>query len=163
VYVQNRALTHSIPPALLNPLSSTSQHEVDPSLPPNGSMTFGFGYHGGAPLVFTLDKGRAMESGFLKLFLSAEYIDLSDIEQMSPFGGGRPIGRANVPSKIWDTISVAVVLRKGKEKARDSKLRVSQTRMKQAVDHGHLQRPTSGDADDQMFKVCRTTPMRNKI
>jgi hypothetical protein len=82
-----------------------------------------------------------MEFGFLKLFVGTEYVDLSDIEQSSPFMGARPIGRAKLPKLVrWDTIVVTVVLRKGNEAARDKEPEILQTHTKQAEAHGHLRR-----------------------
>ena len=78
---------------------------VDPPLPSHGSISFGYGE---APLVFSLDKGRDVEVGFLKLFICTEYEDLSDMEQEA-----RPIGRAKFDKKVgrWDTIEVMIVVR----------------------------------------------------
>jgi hypothetical protein len=104
--------------ALLNPLTSTASHyEVDPSLLPCGSITFGYGSGGGEPLIFKLDNGRDVQVGFLKLFLFTEYVDISDIEQLSPFTesfklGSRSVGRAKFKISIWDTIVVPVVQHK---------------------------------------------------
>jgi hypothetical protein len=112
-------------------------------------MTFGYGYGGDAPLVFSLAKGRDVEHGFLKLFVCTKYVDLSDIEQSPAPMVARPIGRADVkPLMTWDTIEVAVVLRKRKEAVDDEEPEISRTRMKQADNDGHLRRPPLGDAEE---------------
>ena len=140
--------TNSVPLALLNPLSSDSQYKVDPQLPAKKSLTFGYGYGGDAPLVFSLAKGRDMEVGFLKLFVCTKYVDLSDVEQLPPSMVARGISRADVkPLVTWDTIEVTVVLRKRKEAVDDEEPEISKTRMKQAENHGHLRRPPPGAED----------------
>jgi hypothetical protein len=114
VVFQSEALTHFLSLELLSHLPPVSDYKVDPSLPDKGSITLGYGSGGGAPLDFTLAKGRDVEVGFLKLFLSTDHVDLSDIEQTSPFASARPIGRAELPTmpKLWDSILVSVVIRK---------------------------------------------------
>ena len=76
----------------------------------------GCGVGGEAPFIFTLNTGQDFEFGFLKLFLSTEYVDLSGIEQPSPFKDTRTPGRAEAFANIstWDAILVAIVLRRGK-------------------------------------------------
>jgi len=141
--------------ALLNPLSSASHFMVDPTLLPEGCMTFGYGYGGGAPLVFTLDKGRDVEVGFLKLFLGTEYVDLSDIEQLSPFSGARGVSRAEISSAVstWDTVSVTVVLRRGREGTQDDGLEMEESHMKEGEDLSHLRRPSPINLNDQVLQV----------
>jgi hypothetical protein len=102
-------LTHFIIPALINPLTSASEYNVDPLLGPKGSITLGYGSGGGDPIVFNLEQGRDVELGFFKLFLSTEYVDLSDIEQQSPFTSSRSISRGKLSRSIWDTFMVPVV------------------------------------------------------
>ena len=91
-------------------------NNVDPPLPPKGSLTVGYGSGGEVPRIFNLYKNQNVEVGFLKLFLSTEYVDLSDIEQLSPFTGTtRTFGRAEGPRtrrSMWDTILITVVVRK---------------------------------------------------
>ena len=95
----------------------SGQYKSDPPpLQPNGSVTVGYG-SGEVPYVFKLDKGQDVEVGFLKLFLSTEYVDLSDIPQSSPFTDdvGRPFGRteeSRTRRSMWDTILATVVIRK---------------------------------------------------
>ena len=74
----------------------------------------GYGTGGKAPFIFTLNKDQDLEFGFFKLFLSTEYVDLSDIEQPSPFKSIRSLGRAEAFADIftWDAILITVVLRK---------------------------------------------------
>jgi hypothetical protein len=69
-----------------------------------------------APFVYTINEGQDVEVGFLKLFLSTEYVDLSHIPQLSPFTSVRPLGKAEAlftSILSLDTITVTVVLRKG--------------------------------------------------
>lgn len=124
-------------------------------------MTFGYGYVSGAPLVFTLGKGRDVEVGFLKLFLGTEYVDLSDIEQLSPFSGARVLSRAEISSAVstWDTVSVTVVLRRGREGTQDNGLRKEELHMKEEGDLSHLRRPSLINLNDQVLEVRLTVLM----
>jgi len=90
------------------------QRKLDPPLAPNGFMMLGYGTGGEAPFIFTLNGGQDLEFGFFKLFLSTECVDLSNIEQSSPFKSTRTLGRAEAFATIstWDTVLVTVVLRK---------------------------------------------------
>ena len=100
----------------LNHFPSAGKHKVDPSLPPRGSIALGYGSGGGAPFVFTFHENLDVGVGFLKLFLSTEYVDLSHLEQTSPLKGTtRGIKQADLkPIPMWDTIIVPVVHRKFK-------------------------------------------------
>ena len=65
--------------------------------------------------MFMLDETQDVEVGFLKLFLSTEYVDLSDIPQSTPFADDSkcPMGTAELPRQLlWDTILTTVVIRK---------------------------------------------------
>ncbi|KDQ61082.1 hypothetical protein JAAARDRAFT_67479 [Jaapia argillacea MUCL 33604] len=93
-----------------------AQFKVDPPLRPNGSITLGYGSGGEVPYTYEVNKGQDVDVGFLKLFLSSEYVDFSDIPQLSPFKTVRHMRRAdNLFRRIssWDTILVSVVIRRG--------------------------------------------------
>jgi hypothetical protein len=128
-------------------------------------MTFGYGYGGGAPLVFTLGKDRDVEVGFLKLFLGTEYVDLSDIEQLSPFSGTRGVSRAEISSAVstWDTVSVTVVLRRGTQDIEGSGLEMKESHMKEDEDLSHLRRPSPTNLNDQVSQVRLTLMMTCRI
>ncbi len=89
-----------------------AKKDADISLPPHTSLTIGYGASGTVPYMYTLKKGQDVDVGFLKLFFSTDYLDLSDIVQGSPFYGDRSSDRYQ-PKKmrLWDTMSVAVVQR----------------------------------------------------
>ena len=78
----------------------------------------GYGSGGEVPRIFKLGKNQNVEVGFLKLFLSTEYVDLSDIEQLTPFTDDllRPVEKAQ-PWRIllWDTLLVTAVIRRNDE------------------------------------------------
>ena len=109
-----QVLTCFFPPALLSPLPGAGPHQVDPSIQPGESITFGYGSGGGAPFVLALHPGHDVEVGFLKLFVGTEYVDLSHLAQLSPFNSARGISQAIISTKVstWDTIVVPVVHRK---------------------------------------------------
>ena len=81
----------------------------------------GYGNTGSVPHTFFLREGQDVDVGNLKLFLSKEHVDFSDVAQSSPF---ESIGaRSTAPAKLevlakipvrhlWDTIVVLVVQRR---------------------------------------------------
>jgi len=87
---------------------------VDPPLRPMTSLAIYSS--GGPPHSYFLRDGQDVDVGFLKLFLSTHPVDLSDIEQASPFkDDGRHGGMRRVSSKpvlTWDSMCIAVVQRR---------------------------------------------------
>ncbi|PBK98277.1 hypothetical protein ARMGADRAFT_1008727 [Armillaria gallica] len=91
-----------------------AKKDADASLPPYGSLTIGYGASGTVPHMYTLRKGQHVDVGFLKLFFSTEYLDLSDVVQRSPFEDVRQDREAPTKKKyLWHTMCVAVVQTKG--------------------------------------------------
>jgi hypothetical protein len=87
---------------------------VDPPLKPNGSLSIGYGSGGSPPFTYYIEEGQSVDVGFLKLFLTTEYVDFSDVPQLSPFERGRGITqRPRNSQPLWDTILLPVVQRKG--------------------------------------------------
>ncbi|PBK98276.1 hypothetical protein ARMGADRAFT_572828 [Armillaria gallica] len=83
---------------------------VDFSLPPGEPLTIGYGASGTPPSRLTPRKGQGVEVGFLKLFFSTEYMDLSGIVQSSPFTECRQsISVKKKGRYVWDTMCVAIV------------------------------------------------------
>ena len=79
-----------------------------------GSLTIGYGSGGTVPFVYFMRDGQDVDVGFLKLFLTTEPVDYSNIPQNSPFNVN---DRAHAtykpkPLLIWDTLLVAVVQRR---------------------------------------------------
>ncbi|KZV62921.1 hypothetical protein PENSPDRAFT_230202 [Peniophora sp. CONT] len=91
---------------------------AEPSLPElgQGVLTIGYGAGGGLPYTFSLSReDQELDVGFIKLFISSEYVDLSSIERSSPFD----IRARNIkkkprppPAAVWDTFIIPVVQRK---------------------------------------------------
>jgi len=100
----------------------TSQLEgiVDPPLKSQRHLSVGYGDSGTVPHIFLLRKGQNVDVGILKLYLSKEQIDLSDVAQSSPFveieaqTRGTKGAFIKSPSQryFWDTIVVPVVQRR---------------------------------------------------
>ena len=90
---------------------------MDSPLRPNGSMKVGYGAGDEAPFVYTLNDDQDLEVGFLRLFLSTEYVDFSHIPQSSPFTSvGTHTSAEALPltsTLAWSTITATVVLRRG--------------------------------------------------
>ena len=59
---------------------------VDPPLAVEGILTVGYRSGGAKGFKFRLCDGQDVDVGFLKLFLTTDYIDYSKLSQTSPFG-----------------------------------------------------------------------------
>ncbi|KAK0187313.1 caspase domain-containing protein [Armillaria mellea] len=92
-----------------------AEKDTDVSLPPGASLTIGYGASGTVPHVYTLREGQDVDVGFLKLFFSTEYIDLSGVVQNSPFDDDRQSGGPPVRKSLylWHTMCVPVVQTRG--------------------------------------------------
>ena len=95
---------------------SAGNARVDPPLEPYGTLTIGYGSAGAVPYNYYLWGDKELDVGFLKLFLSTEYVDLAHISQGSPFHGDHRAARlvsadTGVPGLVWDTSLVTVVQR----------------------------------------------------
>ncbi|KAI0309849.1 caspase domain-containing protein [Amylostereum chailletii] len=91
--------------------------KVYATLPAGGSLTIGYGSGGAPPHCFFLRPGQKVDVGFLKLFLTTEYVDLSNIPQVSPFDPNRPTARATLRKPaLWSSSLVTVVQRRGGRK-----------------------------------------------
>jgi len=67
-------------------------------------LPVGYGSAGGEALQFSLPAGVTADIGFMKLFVSTTYVNMTALEQESPFHAARGTKRAKSPSiDIWDT------------------------------------------------------------
>ena len=97
----------------------TATQKLDVPLPKKannvpGSLSIGYGSGGLTPFSYFIRDGQDTDVGFLKLFLTTEPVDYSNVPQTSPFdirqrGNGKYKPK---PRLIWDTILVAVVQRR---------------------------------------------------
>ncbi|KAK0214586.1 caspase domain-containing protein [Armillaria fumosa] len=92
----------------------SAQQAADVSLPPKGLLTIGYGTSGTVPHMYTVPNGQNVDVGFLKLFISTEYLDLSGVVQESPFTESDATrtnhNRQTVTMKgLWHTMRVAIV------------------------------------------------------
>jgi hypothetical protein len=87
---------------------------LDPSIPPGGSITIGYGSGGARPLGYCLLDGQDIDVGFLKLFFSTEKVDLSSIPQDSPFDKHARKAKQMVvkPPKLWHTTLIKIIQRR---------------------------------------------------
>ncbi|KAK0486536.1 hypothetical protein IW261DRAFT_1455946 [Armillaria novae-zelandiae] len=99
-----------------------AKKNVDVSLPKKcdessipGSLTIGYGASGTVPHRYTLRERQDVDVGFLKVFFSKNYLDLSGIVQKSPFEEGRASeeDKARTMEDLWHTICVPVVQTRG--------------------------------------------------
>ncbi|KAF7366605.1 hypothetical protein MSAN_00918300 [Mycena sanguinolenta] len=86
---------------------------ADASLLAHRELTIGYGSGGGRPQSFGLKDDSMVDVSYLKLFVTIQYVDLSYLEQDSPFGGcaGRTSKDAP-PREVWDTVSLMIVQKK---------------------------------------------------
>ncbi|KAK0502201.1 hypothetical protein EDD18DRAFT_1426888 [Armillaria luteobubalina] len=97
----------------------SAQNDVDVSLPPGESLSMGYGTSGTVPHMYTLRKGQDVDVGFLKLFFSTEYLDLSGVVQRSPFTESRGSGQVAEQNRyLWDDMCIAVIQKRGKDVSR---------------------------------------------
>jgi len=100
-------------------LSITSCYQPPTRGPPlkaKGSLSIGYGSGGSDAFIYYIQEGQTVDVGFLKLFLTTEYVDFSNVPQGSPFDlpfekrAARP---QIINQPIWESIIVPVVQRKG--------------------------------------------------
>lgn len=84
---------------------------VHPTLPAGGSLTIGYGSSGSGPRCYGLAKGQTVDVGFIKVFITTEYVDFSDIEQASPFQTNRvnTSDRRRKRWVRWDTKTIPII------------------------------------------------------
>jgi hypothetical protein len=97
------------------PRAAHDMATIDPPLLTGGRPTpLNFGNGSGDPIQFKLFEGQKSDVGFLRILVSTDYADLSDIAQEAPAQpetGSRalaPPEKPKVPA-IWDAITLAVV------------------------------------------------------
>ncbi|KZV65120.1 hypothetical protein PENSPDRAFT_756783 [Peniophora sp. CONT] len=101
---------------------------AEASLPANGVLSVGYGAGGGAPFTYYVNPPQDMDVGYLKIFASTKQVDLSHIEQHSPFSTPTTIRgmerKADEPDAMWDTHMITVVQRSpGPARRRTGQLR----------------------------------------
>lgn len=92
-------------------ITSAKGGNVDYSLPGYTSLAIGYGKGDGAPQNYALKPRQPVDVGYLKLYVSREYVDYSTIIQPPPFESGparhtRPVERKR---KHWNALVVAVI------------------------------------------------------
>ncbi|KIY72175.1 hypothetical protein CYLTODRAFT_418152 [Cylindrobasidium torrendii FP15055 ss-10] len=90
------------------------QLALDASIPAHGELTIGYGAGGADPLMFSVSPENTtnVELSYLKIFLSTKPIDLSFVQQQSPFDqhrAGRKVQR--IPDQ-WDALKLAILVRR---------------------------------------------------
>ncbi|KAL0066446.1 hypothetical protein AAF712_006488 [Marasmius tenuissimus] len=86
--------------------------ETDYSLPAGGSLDVGFGDSGTTPFYYRLRNSQSVDVGFLKLYVSTEYIDYSQIVQETPFVPERQTSPRETKKRyLWDSMLVPIVQR----------------------------------------------------
>lgn len=95
-------------------MSAPLEARVGTGPPPQ--FAIGYGSAGDDALQFSLDESLDSECGFLKLFVSNVYIDLTVVEQISPFSNNRESKRVKLPpsTDLWGAWTYVIKLDKGK-------------------------------------------------
>jgi hypothetical protein len=80
-------------------------------------LTVGYGSAGATPQNLAIsDEELDLEQGYLRLYVSAQHVDLSTLERNAISTQTRGMSKANPkPPPIWDVITVPVVLRRGED------------------------------------------------
>ncbi|KAK7471992.1 hypothetical protein VKT23_000100 [Stygiomarasmius scandens] len=108
----------SIVPYHLPPVARDGKAEF--SIHAKNSLTLGFGDGGGNPKSCALEKGQ-VEVGFLKLYLSTQYVNFSSIPQSSPLQKKRAIyDNPLPPPSFWDILMIPVIQRGPKSSSKTS-------------------------------------------
>lgn len=83
---------------------------ADASVLAGGELTIGYGSGGGRPQTFMLQGDDQVDVSYLKLFITNQFVDLSYLEQDSPFDGltGRASRDAR-PNEVWDTVCLMII------------------------------------------------------
>jgi len=91
----------------------SAKGQVDPCILPERSLTIGYGKGGAQPFAYGLSDEQDIDVGCLKIFLSTEKVDLSNIPQSTPFKGHRgPRPPKSKPRGLWHTILFTIVQRR---------------------------------------------------
>jgi hypothetical protein len=112
IYPSTQPFTETI----YSPTYAKQSNAADPSIPPHGELTIGYGSGGVPPQGFSLPPEETIGITYLKIFVTSQYVDLSYIRQDSPFDEGRPMNISRAPKEskeVWDTMLLAIV-QKGK-------------------------------------------------
>jgi len=91
----------------------SDKHALEHPLKGEGELTVGYGSGGWPPFVYQIHKGRDLDVGFLKIYLSTQPVDLSGIKQGSAFSetrSGTPWSAP--PGEFWDTIIIPIIQRR---------------------------------------------------
>ncbi|KAF9474959.1 hypothetical protein BDN70DRAFT_884283 [Pholiota conissans] len=90
-----------------------NDHVSDIPLKKGGRLCIGFGPAGYEPKTFQIKDKLDLDIGFLKIYLSTKFVDLSYLQQPTPFVVTRAISSFVRPTQlIWTNIVVPVILRR---------------------------------------------------
>jgi hypothetical protein len=89
--------------------------KLESPLKGHGELCVGYGSGGWKPFAYELQKGRNLDVGFLKIYLSTQPVDLSGIKQQSAFLGEPRVTKEwqpEPPEDAWDTILIPIIQRR---------------------------------------------------
>ncbi|KAF5338125.1 hypothetical protein D9758_015374 [Tetrapyrgos nigripes] len=85
---------------------------ADPCLSPRGELDIGYGSGGSRPQSFYLPPDMTADVSYLKVFVTTQFVDFSDIEKLSPFEPGRksmPNRLGQSQPEMWDALLVPII------------------------------------------------------
>ena len=96
-----------------------SKKRVDTDLGPGELLSLGFGNSGSLPWSFSLEPEQEVAVSLFKIFLSTKAVDMSTLQQESPFNVQRKPARDNgevlaPPSGAWWATRVLTVVQRAK-------------------------------------------------
>ena len=90
-------------------------NKLQAPLAQNGELPIGYGTDVQDTLMFSLAEGTQEETGFIKVFVSNVYVDMSSIAQSSPLARVDERGVAKVPMQVlpgWNSMIYALTARR---------------------------------------------------
>ncbi|KIJ46649.1 hypothetical protein M422DRAFT_778362 [Sphaerobolus stellatus SS14] len=90
--------------------------EADATLKAHDCITVGDGSGGGPPIKFTFSEGNNLELGYLKVFLTSENVDLSNLQQDSILEDTRKAGLDDQKLRTAASAAIRFIITKYKDK-----------------------------------------------
>lgn len=97
--------------SIAKPHNSNHDYAVDvPLTKLGGSLTVGYGKDGYSAMAFELPTGKDAEVVFLKIYLTSQSINLSYLEQTTPFLAPRGMKQFKPPPRaFWTDVTIPVI------------------------------------------------------
>ncbi|KIK68715.1 hypothetical protein GYMLUDRAFT_68557 [Collybiopsis luxurians FD-317 M1] len=97
---------------IYRPTYAKQADKAEPSIPPKGYLTIGYGPGGARPMEIDMDDEEEVDVSYIKFFITSEYVDLSRIAQQSPFKESRDDPPKSPPRELFETLLMSIVTKK---------------------------------------------------